>query len=111
MKGSAAEALAARFLEQNGLHVICRNYRCRFGEIDLVARDGDALVFVEVRSRTSETYGGAAESITAAKRSRLIKAAHHYLARETANPAARFDAVLIGATPQKLVWIRDAFGE
>jgi len=58
-RGEAAESLAADFLQRRGLTVLERNYRCRFGEIDLVARSGELLVFVEVRARTSEAFGGA----------------------------------------------------
>jgi putative endonuclease len=111
VKGEAAESLAAAFLARNGLHITLRNYRCRFGEIDLIARDGATLVFVEVRSRRTEGYGGAAESITAAKRARLIRAARHYLAAEPQAAPARFDAVLIRGEPPRIEWIRNAFGE
>ena len=77
--GGDAEARAAVFLAAKGLKIIERNYRCRFGEIDLVARNGRTVVFVEVRARTSQVYGGAAESITTAKRKQLLAAARHYL--------------------------------
>ncbi|MFI4953220.1 MAG: YraN family protein, partial [Burkholderiales bacterium] len=77
-RGAAAEALAAEFLQARGLAIIERNYRCRGGEIDLIARDGETLIFVEVRLRSSAAFGGAAASITAAKRKRLTFAAAHY---------------------------------
>lgn len=107
-RGREAEAFAAAYLQQHGLRIVNKNWRCRFGEIDLVARDGDCLVFVEVRARSSRNFGGAAESIDAAKRSRLIAAANLYLARIGLATPCRFDAVLIGATgaPQ---WVRNAF--
>jgi len=70
-RGAAAEALAARFLAARGLTIIARNYRCRGGDIDLIARDRDTLVFVEVRLRSGDAFGGARASITAAKRRRL----------------------------------------
>lgn len=110
-RGEAAESLAANFLRAQGLAISERNYRCRFGEIDLIAREGATLVFVEVRQRRSESYGGAAASITAAKRARLIAAARHYLARHRALPLCRFDAVLIRGDPPRIEWIRNAFGE
>jgi len=69
--GFSAEARAATFLEEQGLAIVARNYRTRFGEIDLVARDGTTLVFVEVRSRTPGGFGDAASSITAAKQRRI----------------------------------------
>ena len=93
--GAAAETLAAEFLEARGLAVIKRNYRCRGGEIDLIARDGTTLVFVEVRVRSSSAFGGAKESITATKRARMKLAAGHYLARLTREPPCRFDAILL----------------
>jgi putative endonuclease len=110
-RGEAAEAMAAAFLERKGLNVVARNYRCRLGEIDLVAREGDTTVFVEVRQRASSAFGGAAASITAAKRARLLRAARHYLSRLKTMPACRFDALLIEGNPPRIEWIRDAFGE
>ena len=73
-EGPAAEALAARFLTTRGLAIVGRNYRCRGGEIDIIARDGGTVVFVEVRLRRSAEYGGAAESITARKRRLTVSA-------------------------------------
>lgn len=106
--GATAEALAARHLERRGLAVIARNVRSRFGEIDLVARDGDVLVFVEVRLRRSARFGGAAASITAAKRERLVKAAEGYLATLARVPPCRFDAVLLdGLDGTRIDWLRD----
>lgn len=109
--GGAAERLAASFLERAGLTILERNYRCRFGEIDLVAASGATLVFVEVRARRSEAYGGAAGSITAAKRRRIVAAARHYLARQRASRACRFDVVLVRGSEQAIEWLIDAFGE
>lgn len=110
--GANAERLAERFLLAQGLALLERNYRCRFGEIDLVMRDRETLVFVEVRLRSHSGYGGAAGSITAAKRERLLRAARHYLAREPRTPACRFDAILLDGTREpRIEWIRDAFGE
>lgn len=110
-RGEAAESLAAEFLRGQGLVITTHNYRCRFGEIDLVAREGGTLVFVEVRRRKSDDFGGAAESITAAKRARLIRAARHYLARSRGAPPCRFDAVLIRGEPPRIEWLKNAFGE
>jgi putative endonuclease len=109
--GAEAEALAAAFLEARGLKILTRNYRCRMGEIDLVARDGPTTVFVEVRRRASRSFGGAAASITAAKRLRLLKAARHYISRLRTLPQCRFDALLIEGDPPRIEWIRNAFGE
>jgi putative endonuclease len=110
-RGVEAEAMAAAFLEHNGLKILARNYRCRLGEIDLVAREGDTTVFVEVRSRRSSAFGGAAASITAAKRQRLLKAARHYISRQRALPQCRFDALLIQGEPPCIEWLRNAFGD
>ena len=110
-RGAAAEELAAMFLEGRGLRIVERNYRCRFGEIDLVARSGAVLVFVEVRARKSEAFGGAAGSITAAKRRRLVAAARHYLAKHRVSRACRFDVVLVRGREQQIEWLADAFGE
>lgn len=109
--GGDAEACAAAFLEAKGLKIIARNYRCRFGEIDLIARNGATVVFVEVRARTSQAYGGAAESITPAKRKRLLAAARHYLARQGTHCACRFDVVLMSGSTNEIEWIANAFGE
>lgn len=110
-RGAHAEALAAAFLERRGLRIVERNYRCRLGEIDLVARDGGTTVFVEVRRRASASFGGAAASITSGKRARLLKAARHYIARLRTSPPCRFDALLLEGEPPRIEWIRDAFGE
>lgn len=111
LRGAAAENLAAAFLEQEGLRILERNYRCRFGEIDLVARSGRLLIFVEVRARSSERFGGAAGSITGAKRRRLVAAARHYLATHRVEGACRFDVVLVRGTAGGIEWIENAFGE
>jgi putative endonuclease len=73
--GVRAEDLCAELLRRAGLRVVARNWRCRHGEIDLVAEEGGTLVFAEVRFRSGEGFGGAAESVTAAKHARLVAAA------------------------------------
>lgn len=105
--GGAAEETAAAFLAGQGLAILARNYRTRLGEIDLIARDGEALVFVEVRLRSDAAWGGALGSITARKRRRIAAAARHYLMRFRRMPPCRFDVVALdGASPQ---WVRGAF--
>lgn len=106
--GKFAENRAEKLLVAAGLRILDRNYRCRQGEIDLVAQDGDTLVFVEVRSRSRQDYGSAAESITTAKQRRIIAAARQYLAALPDMPACRFDVVTLdqGNDPE---WIRSAF--
>ncbi|HMK14417.1 MAG TPA: YraN family protein [Burkholderiales bacterium] len=111
-EGTAAERVAATFLQSHGLKLLETNYRCRFGEIDLILRDGDTLVFAEVRLRTSDNFGGAAASITSQKREKLLKASRHYLASRKKTPHCRFDAVLLsGMSKQDIQWIKNAFGE
>lgn len=108
-RGERGEALAAAFLQQQGLAIAARNYRCRFGEIDLIARDGETVVFVEVRSRANDAFGGAAASITGAKQARLLKTARHYLTTLSSTPPCRFDAVLVTGEPPRIEWLRNAF--
>jgi putative endonuclease len=106
-QGEAAESLAARFLAERGLTIVGRNYRCRGGEIDIIARDSGTLVFVEVRMRRNRAFGGPAESITAHKRHRLRLAAQHYLARLPSEPPCRFDAILLDAlAANRIEWLR-----
>ena len=113
--GEAAEALAARHLQAAGLRILQRNYRCRMGELDLVARDGPSLVICEVRLRSSQRFGGAAASITAAKRRRIVLATRHLLARVPSwqKLSVRFDALLV--TPAvtggewQVEWLRSVF--
>ena len=107
-RGEQGETLAADFLRRSGLTIAERNYRCRFGEIDLIARDGDVVVFVEVRSRAGNAFGGAAASITAAKQEKLRKTACHYLTTLGSTPPCRFDAVLLTGDPPRIEWLRNA---
>ncbi|MCP5246597.1 MAG: YraN family protein [Burkholderiales bacterium] len=112
MKGSDAEQTALSYLLGQGLELVERNYRCRFGEIDLVMSEGKTLVFVEVRMRASDVFGGAAASITVAKQEKLLRAARHYLSGLRHEPCCRFDAVLMtGIDNPRIEWIRNAFGE
>ena len=115
-RGDDGERIAEQYLVRQGLRVVERNYRCRFGEVDLIMRHGDTLVFVEVRLRKAgarsggNDYGGAAASITGAKQKRLIAAAQHYLAGLRQLPPCRFDAVLLNqVSEQGIEWIPDAF--
>jgi putative endonuclease len=110
-RGEMAEEAAADFLTDRGLRLLERNYRCRFGEIDLIMGDGSTLVFIEVRYRRNKSFGGAVESITHAKREKLLRTARHYMAAKKEFPACRFDAVLLNGDTQELEWIENAFGE
>ena len=107
--GAAAEELAARHLLAHGLRIVDRNFRVRGGEIDLIARDGQTLVFVEVRLRSRADFGGAAASITARKQQRVILAASHYLLAHGEQPC-RFDAILLDALDANAIeWLKGAF--
>ena len=107
--GMRAEELCAELLRAAGLRVLARNWRCRHGEIDLVAEEGGTLVFAEVRYRRDQRYGGAAESITVAKRARLVAAARLYLMRRP-QADCRFDVLLLDALEGgRIQWIRNAF--
>jgi putative endonuclease len=111
--GARAEDAAAEHLRRAGLRLLNRNWRCRHGEIDLIADDDGTLVFAEVRLRRGAgLFGGARESITAAKRHRLLAAARLYLALLRREADCRFDVLLIDAQSEgRIEWIRDAFGE
>ena len=106
--GDEAERIAERFLVKHQMQLVARNYRCRFGEIDLIMRDGDTLVFVEVRLRASKQFGGAGASIHHAKQRRLIATAEHYLAGLRQTPPCRFDAILMNELDEERVeWIKN----
>jgi putative endonuclease len=112
-RGQWAEELAHVYLCEQGLQLIKHNYRCKAGEIDLIMRDHDILVFIEVRYRKNQSYGGSLESINTRKQQRILITATHYLHTHSwaQQHPCRFDVVLIsGATnnPQ-LRWIADAF--
>jgi putative endonuclease len=107
-QGARAEALAAEYLMRQGLAIVARNFRTRFGEIDVIARDGRTLVFVEVRMRRSASHGDAAESITPQKRARVVAAANGYLAMLGREPPCRFDAILMRSLdPSTIEWRKD----
>lgn len=111
--GGRWERHAESFLRSRGLKSLARNYHCRLGEIDLVMLDGAVLVFVEVRYRHRSGYGSGAETVTLAKRRKLVRAALNYLGRhrQHADRPCRFDVVSMGAGEQgpELDWIRGAF--
>jgi len=109
--GRLAEELAQKLLESNRLKLIEKNYHCRYGEVDLIMRDNDTLVFVEVRYRKSERFGGALESIDQKKQSKLRITAEHYLQKHKSKLNARFDAVTLSSLTDsnKINWIKCAF--
>ena len=94
--GIAGENLACEALEQRGYEIIARRYRVPAGEIDVVARDGETLVFVEVKARASHEFGTAAEAVTPAKQRRLVRLAQEYVAHHGIHDRpCRFDVVAI----------------
>lgn len=106
--GDTKERQARDYLEQQGLQHIASNVRCKRGELDLVMRDGDTLVFIEVRFRASGRFGGAAASVDWRKQARLGAAAAYYLQRHPATLPCRFDVVAIDGAGT-FTWIRHAF--
>ena len=109
--GAAAEELACDHLLRHGLTLVERNFRVRGGEIDLILRDGDTLVFGEVRYRRSNRFGRPEETVGSAKQRRLIHAARHYLQRHAPDSRARFDVIAVSpeTAGYAIQWIRDAF--
>jgi putative endonuclease len=114
--GKAAEHYACRYLEKQGLKLIEKNYRCRYGEIDLIMRDKKTTVFVEVRYRSNPNFGSGAESINARKQQKLVTTANHFLQhnRQAMNHQCRFDVISLSAAPDKsgfsdnIEWIPNA---
>lgn len=107
--GDNAEARAAAHLKKSGLHLVETKFRCKCGEIDLIMKDGEQLVFVEVRFRDNDTFGTAAESVNYRKQRKLILSAQYYLKLRKVYTACRFDVVGISGSG-KVDWVRNAFG-
>ena len=112
-RGRIAEELALTHLCDQGLKLVERNFCCKGGELDLVMRDSEMLVFVEVRSRRGDRYGGAEESVTVSKQARVRRAAALYLLRhpDCAGAPCRFDVVAVtrGNPGPRINWIANAF--
>jgi putative endonuclease len=114
--GAAIEKQAAHWLTQQVLTVISCNYRCRLGEIDLIMRDAEQLVFVEVRYRRQNSYGDGLESVDWRKQQKLLKTANHFLMTHAsyADTACRFDVLGVKPTLSNIDqlqwnWIKNAF--
>jgi putative endonuclease len=105
-RGLEGEEEALAYLQQNGLKLIERNFRCRTGEIDLIMHDQRVIVFVEVRRRANLHFGGAAASVTALKQAKLVSAAQFFLRSYTAPPQCRFDVVAIEG--ETINWLKNA---
>ena len=109
-KGQYYEQQTRRFLERQGLLFVCANYRCRQGEIDLIMREHQTLVFVEVRYRASRDYGGALSSVTPAKQQKIRYTARYFLLNQQINEAhqaCRFD--IVSYDDGQLSWLKNAF--
>jgi len=113
-RGTAAERLAAGYLQARGLQLVARNLRCKTGELDLVCRDGGVLAIIEVRQRGRTDFGGALGSVTWRKQRKIIRAAHYFLQRNAGwrGLLLRFDVLAVEGLPaggRQIVWIKDAF--
>lgn len=101
--GIAGEKAARHYLEGKGYQIMQLNYRCSLGEIDIVAREGAAVIFVEVRTRTGTAFGTAAESVTAAKLDRLRKLARHFMQHQYGREVqGRIDLITVQMDPENL---------
>jgi putative endonuclease len=110
--GKAGEEAAVQYLRHCGYRILERNYRCRLGEIDLIARDGKTLAFIEVKTRRSQRFGPAASAVTRAKQRHLIRVSQVYLTQMgQAHELCRFDVVTIEIDAQtpRIELIKDAF--
>lgn len=109
--GTQAEERAAQLLQQAGCVIVARNFRCRLGELDIVAQRGPLLIVAEVRLRTHSSHGGAAGSVTYAKRLRIVRAARFLLTRRPhlATLIVRFDTLLLSEADGPIDWIEGAF--
>lgn len=109
-RGQQFETLAAQYMQQQGLQLLARNVSCRFGELDLICKDRDCLVFVEVKYRQSGAFGSAAAMVTAGKQQKLRQSASWYLQQQHWRGAARFDVLAIeGDAPYQFSWLKNAF--
>ncbi|MGQ9425946.1 YraN family protein [Gilvimarinus sp. F26214L] len=112
LTGQRAEREAEAFLCAKGLRLEERNFSCKLGEIDLIMRDGDTLVFAEVRYRTNPRFGSPAESVDYRKQQKIVRSAQYFMQRKRLVDAipCRFDVVSItGGAPPQIQWIKDAF--
>ena len=109
--GFDAEEKARHYLTEQGLTWVKSNYSCRMGEIDLIMRDHDYLVFIEVRARSRNTFGNAMESVTPSKQRKLHKTAAYYLQTFKLHETypCRFDIVSFDGVPPEISWLKNAF--
>lgn len=112
MRGKTAETLALKYLRKQGLKLITKNYHCRFGEIDIIMRDNEYMVFVEVRYRKNSLYGGALASIDWRKQEKLKRTAAHYLqVNNISDTSCRFDILCLTGeiSLPNYQWLSNAF--
>ncbi|MBF0318913.1 MAG: YraN family protein [Nitrospirae bacterium] len=109
--GKYGEWLAARYLKKGGYSILKRNYKNPIGEIDIIAMDAETIVFVEVKTRTSDEFGEPVEAIDYKKRKKIINTARLYLRKHGSTPAARFDLVGIslGKSGREIIHLKDIF--
>ena len=108
IRGDRSEQLACNYLEKQGLQLIDKNFRCKYGELDLIMRDDKALIIVEVRFRKSNQFGGAIESISRKKQSRIIATTQYYLSTHRVDSSIRFDVIAM-SNDNDINWIKNAF--
>lgn len=104
--GNEAEDHAVTYLQSQGMRIITRNFTCRLGEIDIIARDGQQWVFIEVRYRIS--WEAAIDSIGEAKQQKIYRAAAYYISRRAPEAMCRFDVIAIDRH-NRIRWLKEAF--
>lgn len=109
LQGQTAENIACAFLQKKGLKLVEKNFLVKGGEIDLIMLEKQVLVFVEVRFRARQDFGGAAASVHLKKQRRIILAARHYLMKFKIEPQCRFDCVLFEGDMHNPIWLQAAF--
>lgn len=105
--GDFYEEIVVRFLQNNGIKIIMKNYRCKMGEIDIIGEDRDTLVFFEVKYRKTNSYGTPFDAIDYRKQKQIIKVAKYFISGNKIDKFIRFDA--IGITGSDIEWIKNAF--
>jgi putative endonuclease len=110
--GKLGENLAVAYLQKAGYRILAQNYRCLYGEVDIIVQDGEVIVFVEVKSRRSETFGEPQEAVGVEKQKKLSRIAMHYLQQQQMEARnARFDVIAVKLSPDetRVNLIRNAF--
>lgn len=112
--GKQSEQLASEYLIKNGLTIIEKNFHCRFGEIDIIAKDSQTIIFIEVKYRSDVNYGGAISAVSASKQEKIKKSARIYLQQQALNEyntACRFDVIAMQGqlNSPEITWLTNAF--